>query len=547
MKREMLPLNLTIRQPQRADLSRMAPVTSLEFFESPGGPLHDEGLFSSRIFGQVGTPERDTRLGYISLKLPIFHPVVYNQMVRLKSLYKGILTGKLHAVFNEEEKDFVVADEFTGNTGYAFFLKHFPNLHPAKNKSTTRSLRIDLLEKYREEAFIEHLLVLPAGLREIEVEPSGRVQLDEVNELYQGVLIQSRNIPDNLKPTDDLAPYDQIRSNMTLKVIEIYDLLENVLSGKRGSIQNRWASRRIHDGTRNVISSLDTSASDLDKPNRPKFNNVVVGLFQTARGALPRTTYHIRNSVFGQKFATLNEMVSLVDPKTLKSVEVELTSEMADYWTTDEGIARLVESLRTTARRDRPVMVDGHYLALIYLDKNQGFRVLNSIDELPEGASKNDVHPVTYIELIYIAGLELWPELAAFVTRYPVENTFSSVPTKVYVKTTNVGELRYPLDENFNVIEGAAPALEFPILDDSDPSYHDSVSVNPSLLAPLGADFDGDKVSVLILYSNDSIREVDEYFTKRKAYTSPRGDLAFSANIHTVNLAMVYMTGDAAQ
>ncbi|MFO5736386.1 hypothetical protein, partial [Klebsiella pneumoniae] len=82
-------------------------------------------------------------------------------------------------------------------------------------------------------------------------------------------------------------------------VLAIYEQYERLLSGKRGYIQSKWASRRIANGTRNVISSLDTNAADLDSPNRPTFKDAVVGLHHAARTVAPRTSFALRQGVVG--------------------------------------------------------------------------------------------------------------------------------------------------------------------------------------------------------------------------------------------------------
>ncbi|MNT58491.1 hypothetical protein D3C72_1959280 [compost metagenome] len=115
----------------------------------------------------------------------------------------------------------------------------------------------------------------------------------------------------------------------------------------------------------------------------------------------------------------------------------------------------------------------------------------------------------------------------------------------IYVKTTVTGELRYPLNADFQRDTEGPTALEYPMLEVGKVAqWHDSTSVSPSILAPLGADFDGDTVSVNIVYGKESIEEMDNFFRSRIAYMNATGGLAFSSTIHTVNLVLRYMTGD---
>jgi hypothetical protein len=543
MKKAMLPLNLDLLVPTPEQLRLLRPVTTLDIIDGPGGNFHEDGLFSTLTFGRVGDPDRDRRFGYIDVKIPIMHPVVYTRLIKLKSLYGDILSGRAYARFNPEIGDFEKATELDGQTGYAFFASHWDLLDPKKTGSAIRDLRVTLINKYRDKAFLDKLLVLPAGLRDAEIDATGRLSMDEVNELYQKVLMLTRTLPDRMTARDDLSLHDRTRYSLTLRLVEIYEHFEKLLSGKGGFIQRRWASRRVFNTTRNVLSSLDTSAQDLDARNRPQFNDVVIGLYQAAKNVLPKAIYHLKTGVVGEIFQTQNNNVELVEPKSLKRTWVEVANEDVDRWGTDEGLEKVIHELSVLEKRNQPVKIADHYLALVYLDDRENYKILRGIEDLPEGYNKKWVRPITYMELIYLSGVAMWNKTHAFVTRYPVENFMSSIPCRVYVKTTVTGEMRHELDENFERRGDDYVALEYPVFEGDDAQYHDSTSINPSRLGPLGADFDGDTVSVLSAYSKESAEEAERYFKSRAAYLRAGGGLAFSVDVHTLGLALRFMTG----
>ncbi|MBW6072849.1 hypothetical protein, partial [Pseudomonas aeruginosa] len=148
------------------------------------------------------------------------------------------------------------------------------------------------------------------------------------------LLNQSYGVPEYFGPNDDLSIYDRKRTSMQLTALAIYNHYENLLSGKGGYIQQKWASRRVFNGTRNVISSLDTNAADLDQPNRPKFKDAVIGIYQAAVSVKPKTIYHLRNGVVGQVFDSLSTRVELINKKTLKLEWVNISNEEMDLWGT---------------------------------------------------------------------------------------------------------------------------------------------------------------------------------------------------------------------
>ena len=125
MKKALLPFNITLLIPTKQQLAFVGQVTSHEIFEGLGGNFHEKGLFSVEIFGRVGSTERESLFGYIELGLPVIHPVVYRNILKLKSFYEEIILGKAFARFDPVLKDFLPANELEGNTGYTFFFDNW--------------------------------------------------------------------------------------------------------------------------------------------------------------------------------------------------------------------------------------------------------------------------------------------------------------------------------------------------------------------------------------------------------------------------------------
>lgn len=489
MKKALTPFNITLLIPTKDQLEALGRVDSYEIFQGRGGDFHPDGLFSVETFGRVGSPERESRFGYIKFGLPIIHPVIYKNIIRLKGYYEEIIQGKAFAVFDDELKDFVPSNELEGETGYHFFFSHWQKIEFKQTKSSIRRIRLGLIDKYRERCNLNVLLVIPAAYREAELDSAGRVEMDEVNELYRKVYAQTIGIPDYLGSNDDPSLYNRRRLTIQNTVVAIYEYFERILSGKNGFVQSKWASRVIFNGTRNVISSLDTTTSDMTQPNRPLFKDAVVGLHQCSRAILPKIIHALRVGILGDIFNTLNTRIQLVDKKTLKLVWVDVPYSVIDSWTSPEGLEKLINQLELVDKRSNAIEVNGHYLALVYRDDKSNFKVIRSIDDVPKGFDTRFVYPITYAELIYLSGLELWTKHIAMVTRYPVENYNSSIPCTVYVKTTTKGELRYPLDIQWRRDTQATPAYEYPVFTLNQPtSWHDSLSLPPTILSSLGAD-----------------------------------------------------------
>lgn len=514
------PFNVEVLKLTGQNTQSLKPVTVTDIYEGGTNNFHEDGLYSTSIFGPSGSEDRGKRFSYIDLKLGIIHPLLFTHLSRLKGLYKDIIAGKKYAKWDNKLKDLVAATEEDGETGFAFFITHFKNIKFKKNNSDQRNLRISVIEKYREELLTTKWLVIPAGLREINVE-DGRVQEEEIADLYRKVISISNAITLIGGNANDPV-FDRPRYSLQLAINAVYEYIENMLTGKKGFIQAKWGSRRIFNGTRNVISSLDTGTDDLESPRSIDATDTVVGLYQTAKGVLPLSSYWLMNGHLKKIFQG-TDTIPLVDRKSKKTIWVNVSSETLERWTTTEGIQKFINYYGNATIRHKPIMVEGKFLAMIYKD-DVGFRILNpgEYDRLVPSV-KEKCQPITHAELLYIAGYDKWNTLACIITRYPITGLGSTYPSTVYVKTTVEADPKFELNEMFEPISEEHQALEFPRYG---VPFFDTIGVNPNRITQgpgLGADFDGDTVSCNFLTSMEAIKEIHDLFERPQGYMDPRG------------------------
>ena len=65
----------------RSNTGYMLEVKSPIIFESSSNIFKKDGLFSNEIFGDVGSKDRMERCGYIDLKIPVMHPLIYKTAI----------------------------------------------------------------------------------------------------------------------------------------------------------------------------------------------------------------------------------------------------------------------------------------------------------------------------------------------------------------------------------------------------------------------------------------------------------------------------------
>ena len=537
-----IPANIKLLElpPNRLDLLR--PVTALDIFDGMTDEFHVDGLFSIQTFGRTGSKERDFRFSYVDIKVEIFHPFIYKNLISLKGLYGGIMSGKAYATCNKEERDFESSDMVNGSTGFHFFMRYWKDLKFKHTNSYQRKSKIEMIEKYRANgtATYTKIMVLPAGLRDIQMQEDGRYKQSEINDLYRKVI----NAANAISASSDLNTpiIDVSRYNLQLGFNDIFLYLESLIEGKGGFLQGKFGSRGIVNGMRNVITAMDTTVANLDDPNTFGIDSTGVGLYQVSKGLLPVTIHKLLTTFSNKLFNSQDGSAYLINPSSLRSELVSVSPKVFDLWNTTNGLEKIISSLEDENIRDQPVMVEDRYLALIYRGPNGTFRIFGDINDLPIELSADDVFPITYIEMVYLCNYNGWNKYPALITRYPITGAGSIYNSYIYCKTTVNSEMRRELDGAWQPMEGDEYlALEYPVL--TDPVYINSLVPHTTRLAGMGGDFDGDTCSCNILYSDEALLEAFVNTNSLKSYVTPSGGLINSANTDTVARILFNMTG----
>lgn len=547
MASEREAFNVELLKLDEGQLRVLPRVEVIDTFESPGSSdFHPKGLFSSEIFGKVGEEQRDTTFASIHLKTKIIHPFIYRTLGRIRRFYIDIIEGQRYAVFDQEKKDFVPSNADEGETGFSFFIRHWDDLVIPKTDSDIRNQRVELFEKYRDKALLDAVVVMPAGLRDAEINEEGRIEEDEINSYYRRLIGASTTIGE-IKQTEDPS-LNITRKSQQKNFNAIFDHIQNLLKDKSGFIQGKWGKRGVIGGTRNVITAMDSSPKTLDDPSTPNPDQTVLGLYQVSKGAQPLVVNRLRNTIISDAFGTVEGQAKLVNPKTYRSEFVSVPTETFDRWSTVEGLEKVINEQSIPGMRSKPIRVETekgeYYLGLVYKPKNEKvFKVFKDIDELPEGFDRESVYPITLMELIYLSNYWGWNDLGVQIVRYPVTGEESSYVSKVFIRTTVKSESRVELTDTWEYpddVEGHT-ALVYPIFEPE--AYVDSAMVHPHRLGGLGGDYDGDTISANILYSQEAVEEIDRHLQTRQAHIDPSGGLRASASTDTAAFVMHNLTG----
>lgn len=515
------PTNFTLLDTNKVPWGTMTPVTVADAFEGQTSNLNDDGLYSTSIFGRVGTDERDKTISYIDVTLPIFNPTYFKALIQLKALYGEIIRGRAYAVWDAAEKDFIKSNILEGDTGYAFFMSHFHELDPVQNESFKRKQKIDLIEQFRDRALSNKVIVIPAGIRDIEMN-NGVVSENEINDLYRKLIFRSKSL--NVRNVDIEDPvYDNIRWGLQESFNNIADFLFKMQEGKRGFMQRRMSRRSIFGATRNVITSRKVSVENCDENVTGDPNSTIIGLYQALLGFNLVAIHELSSGFLSEVFTSGMGVARLVDPKTLKGTYVDVSPVVVDKFTSSDGLTSLFNGYGSPNLRNRDIKVAGHYLGLVY-DDGKNVMLLHDIDDLPESFDKKKVRPVTYTQFFYMQCVKAIEKKMLQVTRYPITGIGSIYPSRVFVMPTNsTSSKRTLLDIDGSPIDTYNYFPEWT----KNPSYFDGMSIANIRLGLAGGDFDGDALSANSIMAEDSIAEIESLFGKRDFYISGSGDFLY--------------------
>lgn len=484
----MKPTKIELLSPKKINPLLMKQVTSADAFEGMSRNLNPEGLYSTEIFGRVSKKERNEKEGHIDLGISIFNPTYFKTTIALKGLYLGIIKGTEYALWDSVEKDFIKSNLLEGETGYSFFMRHFIELSPKLNKSHKRKQRIKLFDENKEISKTTKFPVIPAGIRDIEFQPDGGVMEQEINELYRKLIFKSKSLTNVPEREFDNAIYDNTRYGIQSGVQDIDQHLFDILNGKGGMLQSKVGKRGLVNSTRNVIVARRVSRDNLFEESGVGINSTDIGLFQGLMMYIYPCTHAMINGFLNDVFTGGLTNARLINPKTLETEYVDVTSEVVEKWTTPEGINKLFNGFKNFHLRHKPIMINGHYLGLVY-DDGERVNLLHDIDDLKEGFDKKYVTPLTYIELYYLTCHNSIVSNLSQQTRYPITGIGSIYPSYVNLLTTSDGKKRKVLNEFW---EEDYTCMCYPNKRENGKyRYYDAMSPDISRYEGMGADNDG--------------------------------------------------------
>lgn len=457
-------------------------VTTGQIFET-GNVFHKSGLFSTEIFGDVGTKERYRMNGHIDLKMKILHPLVYLGITTMSSLHKGIIDGDKKAVWDDSLKDFVLDEN--GDTGFNFYYSKLKDIKFTNdNNSDLREFKIRLTKIHDlEDLVLTKVAVLAAGLRDYTVDGSGKPSQGEVNDLYRSLINTSNMIPEGYKDVGYNVFMEKIRTKLQQTMVDIYlSSIGIIAGGKTSLIRAHMLTKAVLHGTRNVITADNSFISRIGIGPHLRFNEIAVGLFQYSKAIEPITINALKR-LFMNTFSPSDRSAKIINAKNFKTDRIPIDNKTMDSYTTNKGIASYLNKFSDSRFGSYTFGSDTDPFLMV-LDKGTSIELVDDTSGIDSSDYKY-LRPAKNIELLYMAVMPYMDKFYASTTRYPSINQGSQYMAKPKVRTTvrlksltvTINGMSYDVDN-------------YP---DYTTSVYDGMSPHQTKLAKANADYDGDR------------------------------------------------------
>lgn len=491
------------------DMPRVISVNKLEEVTSPrlfsNKMMYDpQGILSNDIFG-ISKSDRRNTFAYISLRRKFIHPHVYAKV--LKSMYKGII----YIVSGQRRysvRDGQLVEDENGWTGLAALYDHYDEIMWSKSKSANTTNK-KLLEKLtRDDVFIDSILICPPAYRDVMI--AGTVDSsDHVNELNDLYVKLIRSVA--LLSEGGLFARTQYATQMKVQdiLVEIMDYFKNQISKKQGLIRKNLIGKSVDYGARVVISAPSYNNEHVED-NIIDIEHSAVPISQCCSTFYPFIESWLKN-FFTREIINDPNLISFYDNSLKKEITAALKDPEVQF--SEKNIKKMINDYTLNPdNRFRVINVDVNVPSADGPKIRKVTMILKGKVSLPNNATKVLNRALTVTDIMYLACVDVCEKRHVMVSRYPVGTDKGIFFSRIRVQSTT------------NHIKLIFNGKEYPFYPDIDVHLdHDKVGVqfidtlvmSNSHLDGMGADYDGDQVSVRGIWSDEANLECEEIMNRK--------------------------------
>jgi DNA-directed RNA polymerase beta' subunit len=477
------------------DLNKFIQVNSLQEVKNPillepGNYPTKDGLLSYDIFGLAGSYDRRTVFAYIDLKKHFLHPLMYKLLTSMNRKLIKLIDGSGYFTINNKGE--LIEDNENGNTGLEWLYNNFEKINFEYTESHKRNSKVTVLNTLKKnEIFCDKWIVIPANHRDVNLSKTkhGKISTDKLNTLYTGLLSLCSSSDDEF----DFMGYIT-ESKIQLKLVEIYEYLIQFLEKKDGLFKHDLMGKTVDYCTRSVISAPRVNSNKFSD-QLIKFTYTGIPLSHLCNLFYPYFQYEIKN-FFEELFSTFVEYDNPLVPNEV----ITLVNPMSNF--TPEKIKNMLNLfIKSPENRLDTLQIDS-----VITNKKTG-KQREAKSDL--NIYYNELHrPFLLLDLVYLIADKIVEDKHVYVSRYPIENYQSIYPTRIKIITTynttpiEINNRNFPDYPLITMHDLNGENRQFV-------NFIDTVLPHASYLESLGADFDGDTISLRPIYSQEANEECE--------------------------------------
>ena len=496
------------------ELNKLQEVTSPVLFQRGDVP-HPEGLISNEIFG-VTTKSRKETFAYINLHGHFFHPHVYKAIRRMFRNIDKIVNGEQYYIINDDGN--LVLDE-NGYTGIGFLYDNWEKINwnrPQDDKNTAgmRNERVSLLENCKKnEIFMQYQIVIPAFYRDIRTSgDSNGGETDDINNLYAQLIRLS-----TLIERQDMFDFQFESTNYNIQntIVSIYNYFKQKIEKKSGLIRKYLMGKNCDYCTRTVITA-PTYHADSPKDLFTDFRYSTIPISQVCSLAYPFVMKYIKD--FFEREVIDNKVAKILyDPQTDSIVKTINIKDPESYFS-DKYIKKMMDTfIKDPESRFNKIEIP--------TDSNKKYYLAFSGMRM-DGSTTADLaatvnRPMTWTDLLYIACVDATKDKHCLITRYPINDEFGVFISRIRVSST---AKTIPMQVNgilykwYPYVQLDRERRKIPEL------FIDSVRFSNSYLSGIEGDYDGDQVTVKIIFTQEANEECETVIGKKSYFINSSGN-----------------------
>lgn len=477
-----------------------------------------DGLISNEIFG-ITKFDRSNTYAYLSLGDWFMHPLHYRIWSKMDSNIKSIIHETDFYKINSNGE--LVKDP-EGDTGINWLRKNIDKINIKRTGSSKRDKNIQFLKNNKDTMFINNFIIIPAYYRDANT-TTGKPGLNEINKLYQSLIIAVRSLKDSVDYGFTLSGATRGRIQEQLLTIyewfsgsNSYDFKNAVgIPGKFGIMTRSNLNKTTDYAARLVLSAPELKVEKMDDL-LVDLDHSAVPLAAVCSAFMPFIQFHIRR-FFENEFSGVNKY-----PFQNANGEIEYI-EIDDYqinFSDDVIKSELNLFQHGYADRFRPIEIPNKIGEKVFMHF-KGYNIKDENFNIKNPGQMNIVERrLTWLDIIYQAAMEVVKDKHVLITRYPIDSYFNQFPTKVNISSTKETE---PMIINNTVYRHYPKIREKDIGKDTSNLFIDTMNIANTYLGAIGGDYDGDQVTVKGVWSNEANDELDKQLKSKKQYIGLSG------------------------